>query len=282
MVAEKLIDLIIRNRLMDKIVSYDQIQEMVKQIRSMRNGFVTNFYWDDKKHPYWIKEGTLLYDAKPDSFLLIHTADGFANLYYIANSIDIALCHFEEIKHEFDIVVDVVSKGKSNDIIDRFKRNGFEPYKSLFRMTHSGLMLVEEWSVDKIVIPATKEDIGEIRNCLYKGFDPLAEQLPSYQELSDFIDHDEILVVKDHEAICGFIIFEIIGVTWYLRYWYTSSDYRNKGVGAKLLKASLIKGKETKRQILWVMSNNENAIKRYNHYGFERELMNDNILIKRI
>ena len=189
MVAEKLIDLIIRNRLMDKIVSYDQIQEMVKQIRSMRNGFVTNFYWDDKKHPYWIKEGTLLYDAKPDSFLLIHTADGFANLYYIANSIDIALCHFEEIKHEFDIVVDVVSKGKSNDIIDRFKRNGFEPYKSLFRMTHSGLMLVEEWSVDKIVIPATKEDIGEIRNCLYKGFDPLAEQLPSYQELSDFIDH---------------------------------------------------------------------------------------------
>lgn len=70
-------------------------------------------------------------------------------------------------------------------------------------------------------------------------------------------------------------------MTWYLRYWFTSSKYRNQGVGAKLLKSSLFLAKETKRQILWVISENENAIKRYEHYGFKRELMNDYVLIKK-
>lgn len=266
---------------MDKVVSYDQIQDMIKQIRSLRNGFATNFYWDDKKHPYWLSEGSLIYDANPNSFLLIHLAEGFSNLYYIATSVETALNHFAETKLDCDTVVDVVTKGEDNDTISIFKNKGFEDYKHLFRMTHVGLMPVDEWNFDQIVKFATKEDVDALSHELFKGFDPLAEQLPSKQELSDFIDRGEILLVMDKNNVCGFVIFEIVGVTWYLRYWFISSDYRNMGIGSKLLKASLLRGKDTKRQILWVMSNNENAIKRYEHYGFEREIMNDNILIKR-
>ncbi len=266
---------------MDKVVSYNQIQDMVKQIRSLRKGFATNFYWDNKKHPYWLLEGTLIYDAMPNSFLLIHLAEGFSNLYYIATSVEVALNHFTENKLDNDIVVDVVTKGEDYYTISLFRKNGFEGYRHLFRMTHVGLMPVDDWSFDQKVKFAKKEDVDALNNELFKGFDPLAEQLPSKQELSDYIDRGEILLVKDKNKVCGFIIFEIVGVTWYLRYWYISSEYRNLGIGSKLLKASLMRGKDTKRQILWVMSNNENAIKRYEHYGFEREIMNDNILIKK-
>lgn len=266
---------------MDKIVSYDQVQDMTKQIRSLRSGFVTNFYWDENKHPYWISEGALIYDAKQESILLIHRAEEFSNLYYISTDLDKALQHLSELNIDTDIVADVVTKGDNKDSVALFEKCGFKEYKHLFRMTHAGLMPVDDWNVNQVVKSAHIDDLDAISKALSLGFDPLAEQLPSRRELYDYISKDKILIIEDKENICGFIVYEVVGVTWYLRYWYVSPDYRNLGVGAKLLKASLIKGKETKRQILWVMSHNENAIKRYEHYGFRRELMNDYVLIKR-
>jgi ribosomal protein S18 acetylase RimI-like enzyme len=266
---------------MDKVVSYEQIQDMVKQIRTLKNGFVTNFYWDDQKHPYWIIEGSLCYEAKPDCYILVHQANEFSNIYYITTNIRTFLRHFTEIELENDIVLDVITKGDDIDFISVFLSYGFEEYKHLFRMIHTGLMTVEEEYISNTIISANKKDIEALKTVLYDCFDPLAEQLPSNMELSDYIDKDEIFLVRDKDTICGFIIFEIIGVTWYLRYWYTSPDYRNLGIGASLLKASLIRGNNTKRQILWVMSHNENAIKRYEHYGFKRELLNDYVLVKR-
>jgi len=266
---------------MDKIVSYDQVQDMIRQIRSLKSGFVTNFYWDDNKHPYWIANGGLTYDRKADSISLFHHGDGFTNFYYIATNIERALKHFEELEIEMSVVADVVLKGNDQDSINSFVVHGFEKYKQLVRMTHAGLMPVEDWGVEQTVQLATKDDIELLSKELLLGFDPLAEQLPSKQELSDYIEKGEILLVKDKNNICGFIIFEIVGVTWYLKYWYTLPDYRDLGIGAKLLKASLIKGKDSKRQILWVMTHNDNAIKRYEHYGFTKELLNDYVLIKR-
>ena len=37
-------------------------------------------------------------------------------------------------------------------------------------------------------------------------------------------------------------------------------------------------GKDTKRQIFWVIRTNENAIKRYKHYGFNEENMFDYVM----
>lgn len=266
---------------MDKIVSYEQIQNMENHIRSLKRGFVTNFYWDNRKHPYWLSDSSLYYDAKLDCFLLIHQSEDFLNIYYIAVSINAFLRHSAEIEFEKDVVLDVITKEENLALISEFLSYGYEMYKHLFRMIHVGPMIVEENEINDSVISANMNDIVAISNALYQCFDPFAEQLPSNMELSDHISNDEIILIMDKDTICGFIIFEIVGVTWYLRYWYTSPDYRNLGIGAKLLKASLIKGKNTKRQILWVMSNNENAIKRYEHYGFKRELLNDYILIKR-
>jgi ribosomal protein S18 acetylase RimI-like enzyme len=116
---------------------------------------------------------------------------------------------------------------------------------------------------------------------MQKDFDPLAEQLPTIKELKDYVKRQQLLVIKEGDDLCGFLIFELTGVTWYLRYWYTSPDHRNKGIGAGLLKTSLLYGVDSKRQIFWVIAANENAIKRYEHYGFTRENMNDYVMIKR-
>ena len=267
---------------MHKIESYEQIQNFVRQIRELRKGFVTNFYWDENKHPYWIADGSLECEQSADCILMAHRCKGFSNIFYIATSY---AALGEMLKaHHFDetLVVDVVCKGEGDIERDAFANMGFVKYQHLYRMSHVGRIVGEDWLRDPRAKYGEKADTLLVFSAMQKDFDPLAEQLPSIRELEDYAKRKQLLVIKDGNKLCGFLIFEITGVTWYLRYWYTSPDYRNQGIGSGLLRTSLINGIYTKRQIFWVIADNENAIKRYEHYGFTRENMNDYVMIKRL
>ena len=76
----------------------------------------------------------------------------------------------------------------------------------------------------------------------------------------------------------GFLIYELKATTLYLRYWFTHPDYRDRKVGSRLLCRFFEEGKDTKRQLLWVIRTNDNAIKRYRHYSFVEENMYDYIM----
>lgn len=266
---------------MKKIKSYEQIQNFVRQIRELRQGFVTNFYWDDNKHPYWIAEGSLVYEQSSNCVLMVRHSDGFDNLFYIATTFDALGEFFNKLQFIGTLVIDVVCKGEGTAEQETFISLGFEKYQHLYRMSHVGSIVGSDWMQDPRVKYGEKTDVAFVYNAMQKNFDPLAEQLPSMKELEDYAERKQLLVIKEGDSLCGFLIFEIMGVTWYLRYWYTSPNYRNNGIGAGLMRTSLIYGIESKRQILWVIANNENAIKRYEHYGFKKENMNDLVMIKR-
>lgn len=266
---------------MRKIESYEQIQSFVRQIRELRQGFVTNFYWDDNKHPYWIAEGTLVYEQSENCILMVRRSEEFTNLFYIATSFAAFGELLNDLRLDGTIVVDIVCKGEGIVEQETFTKLGFEKYQHLYRMTHVGRIVGSDWMWDPRVKYGEISDTALVYNAMQRDFDPLAEQLPSLKELEDYAERKQLLVIKDGDNLCGFLIFELSGVTWYLRYWYTSPNYRNKGIGAGLLKTSLLYGIESKRQIFWVISDNDNAIKRYEHYGFHKENMNDYVMIKR-
>lgn len=266
---------------MRRVESYEQIRSFMGQIRSLKKGFVTNFYWNENKHPHWIDKGELFFDDYSDCVILTHMNDSFCNMFFMATNYEavvsaLHLCHVDS-----DVIIDLVCKGDGQEERKLFREIGFEDYRSLFRMMHLGMMDSSNWTKEKSVDYGEVEDAIEIFEIFQRDFDPLCEQLPSISEIEDFAKRKQILVLKDGEQLCGFIIFEITGATWYLRYWYTSPAYRDKGVGAKLIKTSLLLGQDTKRQLFWVISDNVNAIKRYEHYGFKRENMNDYVIIKR-
>ncbi len=266
---------------MKKIESYEQTQNFVRQIRELRQGFVTNFYWDDNKHPYWIAEGSLVYEQSDNCILMVRRSEKFTNLFYIATSFDAFGELLNNLQLDGTLVADVVCKGEGAAEQEAFVKWGFGKYQHLYRMSHVGRIVGSDWMQDARVKYGEKIDIALVYSAMQKDFDPLAEQLPSLKELGDYAERKQLLVIKDGDNLCGFLIFEITGVTWYLRYWYTSPFYRNKGVGAGLLRTSLLYGQESKRQIFWVIADNENAIMRYEHYGFKRENMNDYVMIKR-
>lgn len=264
-----------------KVESFEQIQDFVRQIRSLRNGFVTNFYWDDNKHPYWLANGTLLYEQSDKGVLMVHQNESFLNLYYIATDYNVVSSMLQTIQFNDDMVADIVCRGDGEKELVAFKKMGFELYKSLYRMSHVGQIVQNDWIRDSRVKSGAKSDAALVHQVLLRDFDPLCEQIPSISEVEDYAERGELSVIKDGDELCGFLIAEITGVTWYLRYWYTSPDYRNQGIGARLLRTSLINGITTKRQMFWVIADNENAIKRYEHYGFSKENMNDYVMIKR-
>lgn len=267
---------------MDKIVSYEQIQGFVGEIRSLRQGYATNFFWDEQKHPYWVKDGSLQYKKNENCYILIHQNGSFCNLFYITTDVANAVNSIQQLSLECDGVLDMVAKGEGKGEVENLKSIGFETYKYLYRMSHIGQLADDNWKISPEVKFASDADTLIIYNTLQKDFDPVCEQLPSIQEIHDYTSRKQLLVIKDGKKLCGFLIFEVSGKTsWYLRYWYTSPEYRNQRVGSRLLKTALVLGKETKRQQLWVISDNENAIKRYEHYGFQKEPFHDFVMIKK-
>lgn len=266
---------------MDNIISFEQVQGFVIEIRNQRQGYITNFFWDDQKHPYWVENGSLLYKKSDECYLLLHNNGSFSNLFYIACNMEAVTKAILQATLENDSVIDVIIKKDGKGEVEALRAIGFETYKSLYRMSHIGLLANDNWEKSEDVTYASMADCQFVFNALHKDFDPICEQLPSLQEVKDYAQREQLLIIKDEDKLCGFLIFEISGTTsWYLRYWYTSPEYRNQRVGARLLKTALMIGKKTKRQQLWVISENENAIKRYEHYGFQRESYNDIVMIK--
>ena len=102
--------------------------------------------------------------------------------------------------------------------------------------------------------------------------------MPTYKELVDWIRQEHISLYEVDGKIAGFIIYDLNGQTSYLRYWFVHPEYRNKKIGSILLNKFFSDNQEAKRQLFWVIQSNENAIKRYKHYGFESENLYDFIM----
>ena len=267
---------------MDKVISYEQIQGFIESIRNLQKGYVTNFFGDPIKHNYWIKTGALFFSGSENCYILLYKKNVLCHLFYIAINMKAVEEAINLILFETDCVIDIVSKNDYPEEVLKLATVGFKPYKQLFRMSHIGTLADKSWEIQDGVEYGQNDEAQQIYDTLQIGFDPFSEQLPTINEIEDYIQRQQLLVIKDKETLCGFLIFTLSGkTTWYLRYWYTNPEYRDQKIGSRLLKSSLAIGKSTKRQQLWVVSDNENAIKRYKHYGFSKESMINYVLIKR-
>lgn len=266
---------------MDNIKSTNEIQTLVQRIREKRKGFVTNFFFDSFKHSLWIEHNELFCEYFDNCFLLIKRNKSYSYLYFISTDIYAVKEAVTKILKSFldTCIVDLVGNDSILPLKNEFISIGFREYESLYRMSRVGLPDIL-LPVDKEVEKGTFNDIEEVKMLLESYFDPFSEQIPSVEELIHFVENGTVLVYKNNASVCGFIIYELIGVTLYLRYWFVAPEFRDKGIGAKLFHAFMAEGSSSKRQMFWVISKNENAIKRYLHYGFSPERLYDYVLIK--
>ncbi len=250
----------------------------ISKIKSNSNSFVSNFFPDKDKLAQWINKNKLFSDVFNNSFFLYRKEDEFCHLSFFSTNI-------HELEHDLKtintqnetLIIDVVANmEQAGEIGKSIAKCNFAPYVSLQRMSVLTSNVIQNQEFNNVQF-SSGQDCESISNILHRHFDKFCEQIPDMDEIKSFHNKNSILVIKDEEKIAGFIIFEIKGFTSYLRYWFVDENYRNKKIGSQLISKFFELSANTKRIIFWVIQSNENAIKRYKHYGFTEENLVDHV-----
>ena len=265
---------------MKLIEVYSDIQFHMNFIRSLRKGFITNFYPDEFKTNLWITQKEFFFELSTDTIFFFHKRDEFTTLFYCSTTFESLSNSLGIIESQEKLIIDIVSNDLSSPVLNVFYLNGFNRHSSLVRMSKINQSNNSIYKSNKKIRNAKLIDIQEVQTLLTNNFDKYTEQIPVYEELEQWVKQSHLIVYELDSKIVGFLIYDLTGVTLYLRYWFVCPEYRDLKIGSELIREYLYRGKETKRQIFWVIESNDNAIKRYEHYGFIKERMYDYILTK--
>lgn len=265
---------------MKLIESYSQIHELMSLIRTLGKGFITNFFPEELKTNVLISQHKLWYECINHTVFFYRKNDDFINLFFFSTTDNELETSLRSIKIKDVIISDIVTNNKLSPVVDSFYKNGFEQHSILIRMSKLNKPNNIKNESNERIRNAYKKDINEIQKLYVAYFDKYAEQIPLFEELENWIEKQQMIVYELDSRIVAFLIYDINGLTLYLRYWFVHPEYRDIKIGSVLLKEFFYRGKECKRHLFWVIASNNNAIKRYEHYGFKKENMFDYILIK--
>lgn len=268
---------------MQQVQSIEQLRTLSAEVRAKRQGFLTNFYLDEDKHSLWIKKGVCEYEWVSDTLFVVKKSETFWNVFYCTTTMEELSSDLSEFKSqhpETTMMFDIVGRDEQCvPLVKLFEEQGFTEATSLVRMTRMTESM--DYVADSSIRQAETDEATIIHQLLHQFFNEKTEQIPFVEELEGYAKEGHVLVCEESDNLAGFLIYEINTTTTYLRYWFTLPDFRDKKIGSRLLRRFFEEGKSTKRQLFWVIRNNENAIKRYKHYGFAEENMYDFVMQSR-
>jgi GNAT superfamily N-acetyltransferase len=186
-----------------------------------------------------------------------------------------------QLKVEEPIIADLV--GQSLDIekiVESYAACGFRSYNELVRMTRIQYPDDCQISTETTVHLADRKEAASVLAFLERLLDPFAEQIPELEDLELAADRGQILIAENAKAVDGVLIFQTVGFSSTLRYWFVEPRARNRGIGARMMRSFLMRVAGSRRISLWVFSNNADAIAKYEHYGFRRDNLLDRIMLK--
>lgn len=230
----------------------------------------------------WCRDGAFYEVRCGDTQFFVRRQPTFSNVYFMSRSVDALGKDWKLFVSENSNgrwIIDLIGPNRVRQPLEGAMASvGFSCLTTLQRMGRKAPEDVEEPSPD--VECATQNDAGKIKELLDVYFIAEEEQIPSIEEIGEWIDAQTLFVVRGgaETPIDGFVIFDLFPSALYLRYWFVHPSARGKGVGGRLMKAMFSAGRNTKRQYFWVKTDNENALKRYRHYGFQFEPMKDVVM----
>ena len=133
-------------------------------------------------------------------------------------------------------------------------------------------------AVDAPVVFAETSDKQAILDLLESSFDHYADQLPTLYEIEAALEAKQIFAIKCDGELAAILFFETQGFTSTVRYWVVAERFQSKRLGASLIRHYFATQSAVKRFILWVVATNENAVKKYQHYGYVADGLIDHVL----
>jgi len=174
--------------------------------------------------------------------------------------------------------VDLVGREAVQELSPIFELAGFRSRARLLRLVSLGQPICGTAVPDQRVAPAEPIDCPAIVDLLLRSFDRYAEQIPELHELEAAARRQQVLLVKDGDKAIAVLYFESHGVTSHIRYWLVDEPFRAAGYGSALMRRYAAIQSKAKRFILWVLANNEEALRKYRHYGYAPDGLVDHVL----
>lgn len=267
---------------MTPVTSITDLDQAVAAVRRQADHYVTNLYSDRPSLEQWVADRSLTQVTTETSLLLVRQRDDFNQLYFAAINQDALSNTLQQTLSEITrpVIVDLIGPASAiKPIGDNFLSHGFRLRERLLRLS-----VVPPFKRSSHVFPsnlhvveARPTDVEWISAALSADFDPLVDQFPSHEELDQLIANRHVLVCLIQDQPAGFVLCYRNGSTALVKYWYVSPAFRGQGVGSALMSALVEPAPRPKRVLLWVKDRNQVAIERYEHYGFQREGLVDEV-----
>ncbi len=267
---------------MTPIASVNQVFEVIQEVKAGAPAYCTNFFPVQKKLQGWIDRGELRAETRKGSAFFLRSDRGFQHLYFCAASLaelqrDIAASDWMKTER---LTMDLVGNEASlAGMLDAFEAGGFRRYSKLQRLARASQPLAEAAeAAEQKVVPAEAGDCDAVLELLDSSFDKYADQLPTAPEIEEAIRDRQIVLIKSGGELAALLHFETQGFTSTIRYWVVAAPFRSQRLGSVLMRHYFTAQSAVRRFILWVVGTNDDAIRKYKHFGYAPDGLVDHVL----
>ena len=261
-----------------------ELLDGLERVRRAGAGAVTNWFATPERIDYWIGRNSLSCLQAERALLILRRDRGFHRVYHSAADLAALSAVLRSASGgpavNGILTADLVGRPQDLEpVAGIYRENGFADRQCLVRLIR---MAAEEVAMSGPDVEfAGPADVAAIAAFLDRLLDPYTDQIPEDDEIREAAARGNLILVRHGESVGGLLMFETMGLTSHLRYWYVDDGARNQGIGACLIRRYFRLCSGSRRFILWVLRDNADAIAKYRHYGFREDALVDRIMIGR-
>jgi ribosomal protein S18 acetylase RimI-like enzyme len=266
---------------MSPVHTTSHVLDAIQQAKAGATAFCTNFFPAQPKLQAWIDHHELFSVIRDRAAFFFRKERDFFHFYFAAASPEVLRSNLLAISQTERLVADLVGNEASlTELLTHLKSAGFRQYRCLSRLSRTGQPTGAQPSTNgSQVVFAEPADRDAVISLLEKSFDHYADQIPLPYEIDEAIQGRQIFAIKCDGALAALLFFETQGFTSTVRYWVVADEFQSRGFGSALIRHYFAAQSAVRRFILWVTVENENAVKKYSHYGYNPDGLVDNVLV---
>jgi ribosomal protein S18 acetylase RimI-like enzyme len=266
---------------MSPVNTVGEVLDAVRRIKTGATGFCTNLFPSPQKLQSWVDHHELFSEPRDGATFFFKKDRDFWHLYFCAADLPglrQAMNLVPQITTE-PVVADLVGVDAAlGELLPSLETAGFRRYARLQRMSRAGTGDEAGRAVDDPTVFAEKHDSPAVLELIESLFDRYGEQLPMPYEIESAVDNHQVVAVKRDDTVAGILFFETQGLASAVRFWAVAEKFQSSGVGSALMRRYLQVHSDVRRFTLWVNANNQNAIRKYEHYRYAPDGLVDCIL----
>jgi len=268
---------------MSPVRTAGEVLEAIQKIKAGSTAFCTNCFPVQSKLENWVAHQELSSELFEGATFFLRADRDFAHLYFCASNASAFGQQLQLLSASTTqkLAIDLIGPEPSLvELLKLTEQAGFSRYSRLVRLARVASAATPVQAASEVGV-ASERDASAILGLIEHSFDRFADQLPGLYEIEAAIARRQIFVIKLNGEIAALLFFETQGLTSAIRYWLVAAQFHSRGLGSALMRRYFSSQSAVRRFILWVTATNDNAIQKYQHYGYQPDGLVDHVLVNK-